>query len=191
MQLKENGSLKDFKIFDGKSIESIIINHGWSNLLLRYFPESYQNIRPLHKLYTVFLELKCRHCGRNLFQDRENGEQNAIIACAEKMTGGRTVIDDCYLVCKGKCDELVEKSYLARGYIVTWRDLTDLANPLKYLHNIMCLVNQLHARDQYTYSDQALKMEKYLLAALGQKVFHEVTESERQSYKEMLEWGLW
>jgi len=47
-QLKNNGKIKDYKIFDRKLIENYLIRIGFSDILMRYFPKSYKNVKPLH-----------------------------------------------------------------------------------------------------------------------------------------------
>lgn len=188
-KLKERGNLKDYKIFDGQYIESIISNYGLSNLLFHYFPESYKQIRPLHKICSEFLELKCDYCGRNLFEDVENGSYNALIASLEKYDHGKTIIEDCYMACKGECNEKIEERCQQLGYGTPWRDLTDLANPIMYLHYTMCLINRLHDNNRYSYSEKALEKEKHLLMAMAQKVYHEVSKKEQQEFAELMQEG--
>lgn len=189
-QLKESGNLKDYKIFDGQYIENIISNYGLTNLLLQYFPESYKKIRPLHKVCNEFLELKCDYCGRNLFEDVEKGIESAVVADAEKIEGGKTIIVDSYVACKGRCDRILEQRCRQQGCFTGWRDLTDLASPIQYLHYTMCLINQLYKKDVYSYSEIALKKQKRLLMALAQKVYHEVTEEEQQKFAESMQIGI-
>ena len=188
-QLKEHNNLKDYKIFDGQYIESIIANYGLTNLLLRYFPESYKQIRPLHKICNEFLELKCDCCGRDLFADVEKGIESAVVADAEKIENDKTIIVDSYVACKGECDRKLEQCCRQYGCFTGWRDLTDLANPIQYLHYTMCLINQLHKKNEYEYTDTALKKQKRLLMTMAQKVYHEVTEKERQEFSEMQQIG--
>ena len=54
----------------------------------------------------------------------------------------------------------------------------------------MCLINQLHKKDVYSYSEIALKKQKRLLMALAQKVYHEVTEEEQQKFAELMQIGI-
>ena len=187
--LKQSNKIKDFKIFDGKYIEHILMNYSFSNLIMRYFPESYKKIRPLHKLYKKFLELKCDYCGRDLFQDVENNFRNSVWVCAEKHENGVTRIEDCYVACKGNCDRILRKQYHQKGFIDGWRELCELATPLYYIHYVMCLINQLQNKERYIYSENALKKEKYLLRAMAQKVFHEVTEEERLEFDKVMQTG--
>lgn len=190
-QLKSNNKIKDYKIFDGKYIENVLVSHGLSKLMLRYFPESYKKTRPLHKITSKFLSLNCECCGRDLFEDVEKGIENSLLAEVYRTDGEKTHIEDFYVACKGSCDHLLEKKARQQGFGTGWRDLTDLASPLNYLHYTMSLINQLHNKDEYSFSDKALKKEKHVLMAMGQKVFHEVTDEERKSFSEMIKLGIY
>ena len=46
--LKRRGKIKDHKIFDRQVIEGYLTSVGYSNLLMRYFPNSYKIIKPIH-----------------------------------------------------------------------------------------------------------------------------------------------
>jgi len=48
--LRDNGQIRDFRIFDHKLIENHLIRVGYSLLLMRYFPRSYERVRPLHQI---------------------------------------------------------------------------------------------------------------------------------------------
>lgn len=189
-QLKKEREIQDYKIFDGIYIENILMNYGLTKIILRYFPESYKKIRPLHKITSEFVSLKCDCCGRDLFEDVETGLQNSVIASAERVKNGVTYIEDSYVACKGRCDEKLEQECRRHGCGTLWNDLTDLANPIYYLYYVMCLINRLQDKDHYVYSKKAIENEKKLLMAMGQKVFHEVTDEERQSLSEMIQLGI-
>lgn len=190
-QLKNEREIQDYKIFDGKYIENVLMNYGLTKIILRYFPESYKRIRPLHKIASKFVSLKCDCCGRDLFEDVEKGLQDSVIASVEKYENGKIYIKDLYVACKGLCDDKLEnKCRQLYKCGTSWNDLTDLASPIHYLHYIMCLINQLHDNDHYVYSKNAIEKEKKLLMAMGQKAFHEVTDEERLSLSEMMQLGV-
>ena len=189
-QLKNEREIQDYKIFDGKYIENVLMNYGLTKIILRYFPESYKKIRPLHKITSKFISLKCDCCGRDLFEDVETGLQNSVIVSAERTKNGVTYIDGSYVACKGRCDEKLEQKCERHGCGTLWNDLTDLANPIYYLYYVLCLINRLQDKDHYVYSKKAIEKEKEILMAMGQKVFHEVTDEERQSLSEMIQLGV-
>ncbi|KAA6307450.1 hypothetical protein EZS27_040879 [termite gut metagenome] len=59
-QLKNNGDIKDCRVFDYKLIENYLITIGYSELLMRYFPSSYKTIKPLHLVFNQYLPLECK-----------------------------------------------------------------------------------------------------------------------------------
>ena len=110
-QLKNEREIQDYKIFDGKYIENVLMNYGLTKIILRYFPESYKRIRPLHKIASKFVSLNCDCCGRDLFEDVEKGLQDSVIASVEKYENGKIYIKDLYVACKGLCDDKLENKW--------------------------------------------------------------------------------
>ena len=80
--LKEE-KIKDFTIFDHKAIENVLITVGYSHLLMRYFPESYKLVKPLHLVSDEYELLNCRYCGKDLlmalFESDYNANLNQVI----------------------------------------------------------------------------------------------------------------
>jgi len=183
--LKQKGEIKDYRIFDYKLIENYLLSYRFSKLILRYFPESYKKIRPIHKIVDEFIELKCDCCGKDLLTELYNEKYNGLISLVYQDTEDITVYKDCYVACKGECDRKLEFEAKKKGYFSSWTDLSDLAKPNFYLHYILSTINQLHS-GQYKYENLALKKEKHILMALAQKVFHEVTEEDRNRFLEVL-----
>jgi hypothetical protein len=99
---------------------------------------------------------------------------------------GMQYIDHMYFVCKGKCDKKLQKS-IWREYKETtsWKDISDLVIPAEFLRWIMATINQLRS-GKYIYSETAFKKEKKLIMALSQKVFREMTESERKRVRTLI-----
>jgi len=46
--LKDNNKIKDYRVFDSKLIENYLVRMGFSKLLMRYLPNSYKKIKPMH-----------------------------------------------------------------------------------------------------------------------------------------------
>ncbi len=46
--LVDQSKIRDYKIFDARLIENHLVRLGYSRLLLRYFPEAYRRLKPLH-----------------------------------------------------------------------------------------------------------------------------------------------
>lgn len=54
-QLRDGGKIKDYRIFDHKLIESHLIQIGYSMLLMRYLPQSYKTVKPLHLIVSDYV----------------------------------------------------------------------------------------------------------------------------------------
>lgn len=181
-QLRDEKEIRDYRIFDHKLIETHLLLQGFSRTILRYFPESYKRIRPLHNITDKYVPLECRNCGKDLLNALYHEGRTALMAQFHKDNGATTHILDTYFACKGDCDKQIDDmAYELHGATTAWRDIYDLATPMGYLELIFRIIDDLFS-DAYVYSDKALKNEKLLLHALAQKVFREVTEAERSGF---------
>lgn len=187
-KLKENGDLKDCIIFDNRLIESYLLAYKCSGLILRYFPESYKKIRPVHKIFDDYMKLKCDNCGTDLLLElycKEDNGYNGIVAWTHRTEYGVDVYKDCFVACKDECYDQLERELNANGdMMVGHKELADLARPNFYLQHILEIINRLNSQ-KYRYEDKALNKEKLILKALAQKVFHEVTEEDRSRFHDM------
>ena len=181
-QLRENLQIKDYKIFDGKTIENYLVTVGYSHLLLRYFPESYKNVKPLHALIQKYEPLRCNYCGKDLlislFDKKFNG---AVMVQVFKNQNGKEVIYDVYCACKGKCDTILEKKYILQGLQTGWNDISDIIIPVEYLRLIFAVMNRIrNGIDIYT--DEAYKKQKSIFIKIAQKVLRYTTEKEKERF---------
>jgi len=178
--LRNNGKIKDYKIFDGRLIEHHLLTIGMSDMIMRYMPKTYETIRPFHKLLAEYIPLQCDFCGKDLLQVQNINHNVGIVG--EVVSLSNDEIFEIYFSCKGNCDNEQEKKALAkypRGEVtVGWNDVSDLFIPLNYLRRIMSIINQLNEHTKY--SEQAIAKEKTLLMALGQKVLRPSTELEKR-----------
>lgn len=188
-RLRNNNKLQDYKIFDHKLIESYLHKYGFSKLIIRYFPVSYNKIRPLHKIFDELYELKCDSCGKNLLENIYEEHYTANICYIENSKNRQTIYEDCYFACKGSCDDELNSRAIKNGYMTGWTDLTDLIKPNFFLKHILATVSQLNSQ-QYLYTKKAIKKERLLLMAIAQKVFHEVTDKERERFNELMSFGI-
>jgi hypothetical protein len=185
-QLRDNSEIKDYRIFDGRIIENHLVTKGYSRLTFRYFPVSHKTIRPLHNVIDEYVELKCDTCGRDLLEALYENDCSAVVAHVAKHDIDRCHILETYFACKGKCDEQLQSDcYKKYGEVTNWEDLSDIASPNQYLQRILSTIIQL-AQGRYSYSQIALDKEKQLIIALAQKVFREVSETERARMRELL-----
>lgn len=188
-QLKKEKSIRDYKIFDHQLIENFLLTKGYSSIMLRYFPESYKIIRPIHNVIDEYVSLECGACGKDLLEALYYEERKALVAEVSTIEEGKYKIFDVYFACKGECDKKLAAAARAKYKSSTsWHDLYDLAMPNEYLHWILAIINQL-ANDHYEYSELALKKEKHLIMALAQKVLREVTEKERARLRDLMTFG--
>jgi hypothetical protein len=179
--LKENGRIKDFQFFNSTLIENYLIRVGFSKLLMRYFPESYKRIKPLHLILDQYVPLHCDSCGKDLLESLNSEDYQALVALVKEWNSetGHTHILDMYWACKGECDRRLERRYRNLHKATTsWEDISDLIIPSMLLRWIIATLNQLRA-GTVSYSDKAFEKEKDFLIAMSQKVFREMTEDER------------
>ncbi len=185
--LKKEGKIKDFRIFDNKLIENYLIRLGFSEILMRYFPESYKLVKPLHKVLDEYIPLKCDVCRKDLLEGLYRENYKGLIAqVTHRDENGIEYVKEMYYACKGTCDKQLSKSIRERYKVHTgWKDISDLAIPLEFLRYVIATINRL--RDgNYKYSDSAFEKEKNMIFALSQKVLREMTENEKERVRTLI-----
>lgn len=138
----------------------------------------------MNKIFDNLVEIKCEYCGKDLFQDEKY--RGSMVEVSEEVDG-KTEIFDYYFTCKlRQCDNNLQVKYTKKGfYTGGYADLTDLSSSNFYLKHITALINQLHDKEHYSYSKEALNKEKKLIIALGQVLLKEVTKKERIHFNEL------
>lgn len=188
--LKCNHDIKDYRVFDGKLIENYLLRIGYSKVMMRYLPESYKKIKPLHKLFDDYLPIKCDVCGKDLLEALYRDVRLALSAQATKYIDDVEIVEHMYFACKGSCDKILDERMFEQYDLVTgWNDLTDLVIPTNFLRYIIATINRMNT-GRYKYSEEAFKKEKHLIMALAQKVFREMTETEVKRITELTQYGL-
>jgi hypothetical protein len=182
--LSGEDKIRDYKLFDARLIENHLVRLGYSQLLLRYFPNSYRQLKPLHQFTEKYLPLSCHECGKDLLVDVHSDE--GIVVIARPLSKEKDPhIKHVYWVCKGRCDEHLTDSLRARGLDTGWEDLSDLSIPTWYLRWIFTAMNRLRdGKDIYT--DEAFTQWKDLVMSLAQRVLREMTEEEEVRVRRML-----
>jgi hypothetical protein len=191
--LKQNGTLKDYRVFDHKMIENYLIRKGFSELLMRYFPISYKKVKPLHLLLSEYVPLHCRVCDKDILEEMYKKRYAGVIVEATKFDydNNKHHVQDVYWSCKGACDQKMEKYYWDNYELTTaWEDIGDLTMPTFFLRYILTFMNQLKS-GEYEYSEEAYKKSKEFIMAVAQKVFREMTEEEKKRTADLINIGFW
>lgn len=179
MQLKTNKELQDYKIFDSRLIENYLVKVGFSRLVMRFFPNSYKTLKPLHLITDKYIPLECEFCGKDLLEELNKEGFQANIALARKYGDDQTLVEDIYWACSENCDKIVEQNlYKNKGLLTGWVHISDLTIPAWYMRWILTTINELHS-GTCKYTDTAFKKMKMFILAVGQKVLREMTEKER------------
>jgi len=187
--LKNNKKIKDYQIFDHKIIENYLVRLGYSSLAMRYLPESYRRLKPLHQIWGEYRPLRCFVCGRDLLESYYKTRDGGLIRMVETTLSKKPPkkrVDAVLWACKGECDRAIDRRMTKTGrHDAGWFDISDLAIPSLYLNRIFSIINIMQSGDEY--APDALKQEKDLLLAMGQIVFRELTEEERHITHDTLE----
>jgi hypothetical protein len=188
--LRENTDIKDYKIFDKRLIEKNLLSIGYSEILQRYLPLSYQQIKPLQLVLDNYEPILCELCGKDLLMSLYKGDYEANFVQVERMNYDHPVyIEDIYCACKGECDRSLERKYFEKGFVTGWTDISDLIIPGKFISYIMAILNNM--RDGHIiYSDKAFDKEKKILIALSQKVMRASTKNEKQRLHDLFKYNL-
>jgi hypothetical protein len=188
-QLKENQKIKDFKIFDYKLIENYLIRIGYSDILMRYFPESYKRVKPLHLLSENYIPLNCKVCGIDILQEMFKNQYHAnFVQIHSFKDKGIEHIHDVYWACKGQCDDVIRLN-LPKGKYTNWQDIGDIVIPIKYVKWILDTINLIES-GRNTYEPKALTKEKEFIIAISQKVVREMTQEEKDRVGTLDNYGL-
>lgn len=179
-QLKQNQEIKDYRIYDHRLIENIMLGVGYSQLMLRYLPNSYAKIKPLHVIFNQYEPLQCKKCGKDILMEIADPNYHANICFVEDRH--TQMIKNVYTVCSGLCDRTLEKQYLKQGMGVRWNSIRDLLNTANYLRYIMATFNALR-NGTSIYEDEAFNHEKQIVMKLAQKVMREMNQQDRDRFE--------
>lgn len=191
-QLRQEKEIKDYRVFDHKLIEKHLLQKGFSRLLMRYFPKSHKEIAPIYKILDEYIPLECCVCGKDLLESMFTESYKGLVAYLERYdkSDEKYHVEEIYFACKGECDEK-KRTQLFEKYqtVAGWKDLSDLIIPADFIKYIITTMNQLHS-GRYIYSEQARKKEKELFIALSQKVLREMTDKERERFRDIVFYSL-
>jgi len=185
--LRNENKIKDFSIFDHKLIENLLVTVGYSHLLMRYFPNSYRLVKPLHLVSDEYQPLNCKVCHKDILMALFEPDYGANIVQAYKWDQEKDInnIQDVYCACAYKCNAQIEASLNKAGLMSGWASISDLVIPIEFLRYVLATMNRIRdGKDIYT--DEAFKKEKTILIALAQRVLRATTEGERARFKELM-----
>lgn len=182
--LKENNSIRDFKIMDGALIEQRLLQVGFSTLMLRYLPQSHKNIRPVTKIYGSYHPITCKHCGKDLLQNLHTEDYSAIVCFVYNLRNPEMLIEDIYFSCKGICDDYLEER-LPESLTTNWEDIQDHAIPAFFLKFVFSLMNSIRS-GKYKFTDESYNILKNYILALSQKCLRDTNEREYDRIKDLI-----
>jgi hypothetical protein len=186
--LKENGDIKDYRVFDYKLIENLLMKIGYEHLMIRYFPESYIQIKPLHKIFDKYLPLNCRSCGTDLLLKTFEEGDTGLIAFADKLEIIKqegceefraSHVYELYWACKGPCDSSYDKELRERKIYSSWNNMDDLIIPRYFINWVILRIVEIESKS-YIYEPEALEQLKYFIKAMSQKVMRTISEKEQE-----------
>jgi hypothetical protein len=181
--LRANGEFKDYCMFDHKRIENALVTAGYSHLMWRYFPVSYEKTRPLHLVFSKYEPLPCAICGKDLLKGISSDVHSShmLRGFPMKDKAGVTTFTDIACVCKKNCNRKFEARMRAKGVQTMFHDLADLTIPVEFLRFVLVVADSIRkGRDCYT--DEAYEQQKGILLALAQKVLRMTTDRERERF---------
>lgn len=188
--LKSQSSIKDFRFFDSKLLESYLCTPGFGRIVSRYFPNSARNRGTIHIFEEQYLPLPCENCGKDLLDSLYSEDHKGVVVRLRRRKNepdDMEIIANVYFACKGACDEQLQTRYCGGTNLSAagWTNLSDLVMSPVYLERIVSLMDLL-GKDEVAFSSQALEKEKLLIRALAQRALREPTEGELQHTKKLM-----
>lgn len=188
--LRDGRDIRDYSIMDGRWIENHLVTAGFGTLVLRYFPVSYRQVKPLHPIGDRYQPLNCKVCGKDLLMDLFTSRQSGIVVhTSTENPDGTACCKAVYAVCKGDCDENIERREHQRGNASGWNCLDDLTIPVEFLRYVLAVMNKLQSGGRF-YTSEAFDQERELIMTLSQRVLRYTTEEERQRFSNINALGL-
>lgn len=176
--LRDQGKIAEFKIYDGSHIESGFHDVGLTGVLLKHLPTSHTALRPIHPLLGKYLPLECEICGTDLLKRSVGGENLGVMVFGQK---AHNRVESLHFVCRGECDQQMSHRVRAQGLTDGWNDISDFCNPLIYLRHLITYVNETR-KDPERYSEAAHRRMLDLFLAVSQRTLRQTNAEDRQAY---------
>ncbi len=180
--LKNRSEIKDYKIFDHKIIENYLVTIGFSKIIMRYLPENYKSVKPLHIISETYVPLECAYCKKDILEAlyREDYIGNIIFVIIKNRSNHSSkYIEDIYCCCKGNCDKLLDESNYNKNIVTKHFTISNIAIPNLFLDFILTCLNTTRS-DKYIYTNEAFDKLRDIIVAISQKVFREMTSEEQE-----------
>ena len=181
-ELRDQGKLLAFEIYDAARIEAGFHDIGLSGVLLQHLPASHTALRPIHPLMGKYVPLNCDVCGKDLFRWSIRNDKLSLISFAQKDDS----VIDVHFVCKGECDDRISRRIHNRGLIQFWDDIDDYCNPLIFLRRLTGHIARLRTNpSKFTNKAHARMIDLFL--AVSQRVLRQTNEEDRKEYFDIRE----
>ena len=177
-----------YKIFDRESIETILISENKTNLIERYFPESFKKIQNqkyrISNFIDEYIPLKCYCCGKDLLKQEEQGYN--IISFLIRYSDDFKIeyIDDIFYCHKGICNDKIRGKFEKNGYTTHWEDISDLIIPTKYVLWIIAILNEIKS-GEVVFSEIAFEKIKEIIIAVSQFTLKSAEEKDKERIKRL------
>lgn len=176
-ELRDNGTIESFEIYDGARIEKGFHDVGLSGVLLQHLPASHTSLRPIHPLLGEYMPLECEVCGRDLLKQSVRNGKLGVISFATK----NDVVHSVHFVCKGLCDQKLSTRLHRLGFVDGWDDIDDYCNPLIFFRRFTGYMAELR-KNPSAYSDEAHAKMVDLYLAVSQRTLRQTNGEDREEY---------
>ena len=174
------------QIFDREKIEYYILKYKRYELFKRYFPVLYQRWMETEgkhvpsRILSSYEPLRCSVCGTDLLSPEKH--DHGIVGFVMHPETYKCV--DCYVACRGGCDQKMQSRYRMVGSYTAWDDVDDLLIPTIFLQRIIALLNQLHS-GEFEFEPQGFESYKQILIKISQCVLRQQSEEDFNRAKEL------
>ena len=176
-ELRDQGMIEQFEIYDGARIESGFHDVGLSGVLLQHLPESHTSLRPIHPLLGEYLPLNCDVCNKDLLKESTRNGKLGVIVFATK----EEVVHSVHFACKGSCDQKLSGRLLHQGFADCWDDIDDYCNPLIFFRRITGYMSEIRNNPR-AYSNDAHARMVDLYLAVSQRTLRQTSVEDREDY---------
>ena len=177
-----------YKIFDRESIETILISKNKTNLIERYFPESFKKIQNqkyrISNFIDEYIPLKCYCCGKDLLKQEEQGYN--IISFLIRYSDDFKIeyIDDIFCCHNGICDDKIKGKFEKNGYTTHCEHISDIIIPTRYVSWIIAILNEIKS-GEVVFSDVAFEKIKKIIIAVSQFTLKSAEEKDKERIKRL------